>query len=493
MPSEVTVPTLGLGKSLGVLAEWYVPDGASVRPGDLVYRYESDFVAFDIEASSEGTLRHRAAAGSRPTQGTPAGVILAPGEVDHDAPPAAPWSLHPHWDDEVDAPAAGEAELPATFEAAALDATPEVDEGEDHASGSAWGDVKGTGNGGFHWPSLEDDGAGPAGEPPRASSLLLFRRSEQDGRAPSGGLWGSDEGDDTPDDAWSGPAAWPERQPAAVGPDEAMPDDRDDTTDWEIQPSTGEEDGTPPAFLAYDAAPVLEDAPSSISAGRGTSLPWADDEPGEYGDNASDAPADESHAVVTPAGEPVAAFAMPVASVRVYVDLRELRRLVPEFRDEWDAQGIAPCDADIAVRAVSHALLECSPLGADGLALVQPHPDGEWTALVLGASRGPLRDIVAQREAGTASDAATAASALYDFGAAGVAEAVPPLGPGQRVSFALGAPEDRVVAVDGGIFVIPSVTLTAAYNPEAMSPAEAAALAACVRDLLEAPYTMLAA
>jgi hypothetical protein len=71
----------------GLVAEWYLPEGASVGPGDLVCRLECEFVAVEIEAQAGGLLHHRKPAGSVERPGTVIGMLLAPGESPADDPP----------------------------------------------------------------------------------------------------------------------------------------------------------------------------------------------------------------------------------------------------------------------------------------------------------------------------------------------------------------------------------------------------------------------
>lgn len=81
MAVSVEVPDLGPAMAGGVVAEWYLPDGAPVSPGDIVCRVECDFVAVDVEAERPGLLRHQKPAGSIERPGAVLGLILEPGEA----------------------------------------------------------------------------------------------------------------------------------------------------------------------------------------------------------------------------------------------------------------------------------------------------------------------------------------------------------------------------------------------------------------------------
>ncbi|MGB4863705.1 MAG: lipoyl domain-containing protein, partial [Tepidiformaceae bacterium] len=77
----VEVPDFGEGMGAGLVAEWYHGDGADAAPGEPVCRVECAFVAFEIEATGHGLLRHQKPAGSLEPAGAVLGVILAHGEV----------------------------------------------------------------------------------------------------------------------------------------------------------------------------------------------------------------------------------------------------------------------------------------------------------------------------------------------------------------------------------------------------------------------------
>ncbi len=88
MPTPVVVPRFSLSMTSALISEWYQPDGASVGAGDPLFCVEADNVAFDVEATVAGVLRHRARAGLAYEPGEAAGVLLAIGE-------RVPTELHP--------------------------------------------------------------------------------------------------------------------------------------------------------------------------------------------------------------------------------------------------------------------------------------------------------------------------------------------------------------------------------------------------------------
>lgn len=71
MPTEIYLLKVGMTMTEGVVDEWYVADGAEVKTGDPLYRLETEKVNMDVEAESDGIVRHI----------EPAGKTLEPGDV----------------------------------------------------------------------------------------------------------------------------------------------------------------------------------------------------------------------------------------------------------------------------------------------------------------------------------------------------------------------------------------------------------------------------
>lgn len=84
MAVPIPVPDLGSGNAGGIVAEWYVADGAVVDTGELICRVESDFIAVELEADGPGFLQQRSVAGAVESVGSVVALILAPGEVSAD-------------------------------------------------------------------------------------------------------------------------------------------------------------------------------------------------------------------------------------------------------------------------------------------------------------------------------------------------------------------------------------------------------------------------
>jgi pyruvate dehydrogenase E2 component (dihydrolipoamide acetyltransferase) len=90
MATAVTVPRLGWNMDEGTFVEWLKPDGASVGPGDAIFRLEGEKATEEVESLDAGTL-HIPADGPNPGEkiavGAVIGYLLQPGEK---APAQAP-------------------------------------------------------------------------------------------------------------------------------------------------------------------------------------------------------------------------------------------------------------------------------------------------------------------------------------------------------------------------------------------------------------------
>ena len=80
MPSEIYLVKVGMTMTEGTVEEWYVKDGGKVASGELLYRLETEKVNLDVDAETEGTVKHLAAAGDTLAPGAVIGFIFAPGE-----------------------------------------------------------------------------------------------------------------------------------------------------------------------------------------------------------------------------------------------------------------------------------------------------------------------------------------------------------------------------------------------------------------------------
>lgn len=87
MPSEIYLVKVGMTMTEGIVEEWYVEDGATVSAGALLYRLETEKVNLDVEAETDGTVKHLVPAGQTLEPGDVVGLIYA---ADEDIPDTLP-------------------------------------------------------------------------------------------------------------------------------------------------------------------------------------------------------------------------------------------------------------------------------------------------------------------------------------------------------------------------------------------------------------------
>ncbi len=75
MSTPINIPKLGVSMTEGTLVEWLVEDGATVRPGDPLYRLETDKVENDVEAAVGGVVHLTGLAGETYAVGDQIGTI----------------------------------------------------------------------------------------------------------------------------------------------------------------------------------------------------------------------------------------------------------------------------------------------------------------------------------------------------------------------------------------------------------------------------------
>lgn len=482
MAVEVVVPGLGLGWSSGRIIHWYRPDGSQVSRGEPVFCLETDFVAVDVEADADGIVRHRPYDAEAVAAGAVAALILAPGERLPDEPgetpeasadvPAwdvdAPEAIDPAWD--AEAPAGVEpVEPPRRYAFERWEATPTDDDDAEDGHGEG-----GTFDFSTALPSSldsaetldasETDAADDAAEvvdAPEPAAILPLRRNTLPPPPPiaSDSPWAPVPGDevavagawnqapDQPDDDRPARYLWDPPEPPVKHPDE---DPRDY---FDIAPFA--------RGVTEIHADTIEDSP----------------EPGA-------APSFEASEVDDAAVAPPLPAA--VLTVRTLVDMREARKMRAQLAREW--RSLEPSDEDVILRAAGRALREAGHEAA--IALVVPREDGE--DVTIGAAAGGFREAVEALRAGGDPGSATSCT-LTSFAQHGIDEGTPALGVGHPYAIAAGAVREFAV-VDGDRAVpVPMLTLVVAYDPAATTAGRAAAMLGRIRELLEAPYALLAA
>lgn len=75
MATDIIFPKIGFSMTEGVLAEWLVADGATIREGEPLYAIESDKSTNEVESPATGTVRKTGVPGETYEVGTIIGSI----------------------------------------------------------------------------------------------------------------------------------------------------------------------------------------------------------------------------------------------------------------------------------------------------------------------------------------------------------------------------------------------------------------------------------
>lgn len=75
MATDIILPKIGFSMTEGVLSEWLVEDGASVKEGDPLYAIESDKSTNEVDAPATGVVRITGQVGETYAVGTVIGHI----------------------------------------------------------------------------------------------------------------------------------------------------------------------------------------------------------------------------------------------------------------------------------------------------------------------------------------------------------------------------------------------------------------------------------
>jgi pyruvate/2-oxoglutarate dehydrogenase complex dihydrolipoamide acyltransferase (E2) component len=72
---DIVLPKIGFSMNEATLLEWFVPDGGPVVEGQLLFAFESEKSAQEVDAPASGTLRIIAQQGETLEVGAVLGVI----------------------------------------------------------------------------------------------------------------------------------------------------------------------------------------------------------------------------------------------------------------------------------------------------------------------------------------------------------------------------------------------------------------------------------
>lgn len=190
-----------------------------------------------------------------------------------------------------------------------------------------------------------------------------------------------------------------------------------------------------------------------------------------------------------PALLPTARTAAAPLVLRATVTLTEAWKMLHQLRREWRSVGLVPALEDVVVRAAARAWQDIAE--TDPAVALRRVADGSEDVTVLASAatrsfRDAVKTLASVRTADRPPD-----FILTTFHGSGVDEATPRL---DDASLALTMSDERpTVALLGDTPVrVWQLTLSVAYAPEAVADGTAAAFLGRLRDLVEAPYALLA-
>ena len=204
------------------------------------------------------------------------------------------------------------------------------------------------------------------------------------------------------------------------------------------------------------------------------------------------------------------AWQIPVFQLQVSVDMARANELVARLREH--EEGPKATVTDVLTKVCAAALLrhrEVNAQYADDAILLFPTanigiavaaPQGLVVPVIHGAERLRLVDIAAARadivsrarEGKLArDDLENGTFTISNLGMFRVERFTAVLNPPQAAIVAIGATEERAVAVDGEVVVRPTMTITGTFDHRAVDGAPAAEFLQTVKELLEEPALML--
>jgi pyruvate dehydrogenase E2 component (dihydrolipoamide acetyltransferase) len=204
------------------------------------------------------------------------------------------------------------------------------------------------------------------------------------------------------------------------------------------------------------------------------------------------------------------AWQIPVFQLQVWADMTRVNALLESLRRDEDAPKTTV--TDVLTKVCAAALMRHREVNAQwtdeaillhptaNVALAVAAPQGLVVPVIHSAERLTLAEIAAARSDLVSraregklqrADLEDGTFTISNLGMFGVDSFTAVLNPPQAAIVAVGATEDRPVAVGGELVVRPTVTLTATFDHRAVDGAPAAAFLQTLKELLEEPALML--
>ena len=439
MAVEVKLPRLGQGMESGTIVRWLKAEGDTVSKGEPLYELDTDKVTQEVEAESEGVLLKIVVSDGEVDVGTTVGVI---GTQDEDV------------SELLAASQGGNGGSPATAGAAPIESEAEVS------------------------PPVEPSG-----------KLAQEEVSEEPATSPA-----------TAASADASAAAPPSGTAAPV---KASP----------LARRIARERGVDIAALTGtgpDGRIIAEDV-EGAAARAGAAIEAAPAAP------ASSPPGEVEVVELTSIRRTIArrlteAWEAPVFQLTVTANAAELiatRERMVELMLEGETK---PTVNDVLTRVVAAALMRHRPVNAhftDGRVLRYPGanvgiavaaPSGLVVPVIQDADRKSVQqiaatriDLVSRAREGKLklADLEGGTFTISNLGMYGIEQFIAVLNPPQVAILAVGSIEDRPVAVDGGVAIAPTMTMTLTCDHRAIDGSEGAEFLRTVKSFVEAPALAL--
>lgn len=461
MAVAVLIPKLGMTMTEGTVAQWCVPDGATVEPGQVVYRLETEKIQFDVEAEAAGIVRHLVPEGTKLPPGAVVGYILVPGEPLPEGAPVPTGAPAAH--------AAASAGVTGPRPAVVLEG------GRIPASPIARRLAR---EAGLDLRAIA--GSGPGGRIVEAD--VLAARAQAAARV-------------------TRPASTPSARPEVLASPLARRLAEQLGIDLAHLRGTGpggritREDVEQAAAARAQARPAATPAPPAAGEHRpGEVIPLR---------GMRRAIAERMHASLQE---------MAQLTLGMTVLMDEAVKLRAQLADEWAAEGVRPSFTDLVIRAVAKALQRHPLLNArvteSGIELLtEIHigmavavPDGLLVPVIRDADRRSLKEIAAEStrlaeaaRAGriTLDDLAGGTFTVTPLGMYDVDFFTPIINPPNVAILGVGRIHDGTSWEDDRPVRRRQITLSLTIDHRAVDGAPAAAFLQTVRDLLQAPYRLL--
>lgn len=256
--------------------------------------------------------------------------------------------------------------------------------------------------------------------------------------------------------------------------------------------------GEPAPPLSGGTCPTLPPAGPSPEAPL-TPLPFAPRTASASPGVVARPPVTVPQSITGDAGEAAPAPSAALAAaplLRLTVRLAGANHLRVQLSREWRPAGLAPLIEDVVARAVAMAIAECQLLAhfGDSVALSIAGAGDEPDTVSAVTARMPFREAVSVRmaaSAGSRPDGPVVAT-ITSFAPLGIDDAALWPGAGELLALSIGAPRTGAAFQDGCPLPEAVATLSLAFDPRWLTAGVAAGLLARIRDLVEAPYALLA-